>query len=425
MGALRWSGFVLGFAIYALTIVSLVNTLVLPRQADSIIGRVITRIVRGTLTIVSAKVGSYERRDQILGYAGPVWLLTMLLSWLLMVWVSFALLMWPFSTGNASFGDALRLAGSGMFTLGFATPGDGAPLVLTLAAAASGIGVVSLMIAFLPTLYGAFNRREVLVTLVEALAGSPAWGPEVLARQELIDNVSSLDGLYSRWADWAADVSESHTSYRTLIFLRSPSPLRSWVVALLAMLDAAALHLSLNPLTAPPTARWFMRMGIVALRELAATLGLPFNPDPKPEDDVHLTREEFDEGVAILTRVGWKAERDLDAAWIHYRGWRVNYEQTAYAIAMLIDAPPAPWSGPRRRARRVIPPARPPHREPSPEFFKIRKTTTTRRAIRGEGPTVQVKSLGSGRGSSPDNPPPEVAVGEPVSEPVTEPIEDR
>lgn len=385
MDALKWLGFLAGLGLFGVTVASLVNTLVLPRSASSVVGRFVTRAVRKALILITDRIDEYEPRDRIAAYAGPVWLLAMLFTWLAMVWIAFALLMWPVIDGNATFGRALELSGSSMFTLGFAIPGSGVPFVLTLGAAATGIGVVSLMIAFLPTLYGAFNRREVLVTMAEALAGSPAWGPEVLARQELVDNVDSLETLYLRWAEWSADVSESHTSYRTLVWLRSPTPLRSWLIALLAMLDAAALQLSLNPLTAPPSARGLMRMGIVTLRAIAASLELPFNPDPKPDDPVELTREDFDEGIAVLQRVGWNFERDVDSAWVHYRGWRVNYEQTAYGIAALIDAPPAPWSGPRRRAGRVIPPARPPHREPTLEFATLRKVTRKRRAAREGG----------------------------------------
>ena len=385
LDALKWLGFAAGLGLYGVIVASLINTLVLPRSASSVVGRVVSYLVRKGITVTTNRIDEYERRDRIAAYSGPLWLLVMLFSWLAMVWLAFALLMWPVIPEGASFGNALELAGSSMFTLGFASPGGGVPLVLTLAAAATGIGVVSLMIAYLPTLYGAFNRREVLVTMVEALAGSPAWGPEVLARQELIDNVHSLEPLYARWTEWAADISESHTSYRTLVWLRSPTPLRSWLIALLAMLDAAALHLSLNPLTAPPSARGLMRMGIVTLRALSSSLGLPYNADPRPEDPVALTRDDFDEGIAVLQRVGWKFERDPDDAWVHYRGWRVNYEQTAYSIAALIDAPPAPWSGPRQRAGRVIAPARPPHREPSLEFAALRRVTTKRRAARGAG----------------------------------------
>lgn len=384
MGALRWFGFVAGIALFATVVVSVFNVFVLPRQARSEFGLLTARIVRGAVRLVADRMPSYDLRDKILAYGGPGWLLVMLLLWLLLVWTSFALLMWPFLTVNAAFGDALRLSGSGMFTLGFATPDGAAPLILTLGAAASGLGVVSVMIGFLPALYAAFNRREILVTLLDALAGSPAWGPEVLARQELIDNVGALEKLYERWAEWASELSESHTTYRVLVYFRSPSPLRSWVIGLLAMLDAAALHLALNPYSAPSSARWLMRMGIVSLREIALSLRLPVDPDPRPDDPIVLTREEFSEGVAVMTAVGWKPERDQDTAWTHFRGWRVNYEQTAYAIARQVEAPPAPWSGPRNLAGRVIPPARPPHRQPSDISEGIRETTQKRRALRAK-----------------------------------------
>ena len=49
-------------------------------------------------------------------------------------------------------------------------------------AAASGLFVIAAQIGYLPTLYGAFNRRETEVTLLGSRAGTPPWGPELLAR---------------------------------------------------------------------------------------------------------------------------------------------------------------------------------------------------------------------------------------------------
>lgn len=394
MDELRWLAFAAGLGLFTVTTISVFNALVLPRSARAFFGTHVGIVLRGSLRLIANRMKSYERRDAVLAYGGPGWLLAMLILWLLLVWVSFALLMWVFLGPTASFWDALRLSGSSEFTLGFATPAGVVPLFLTLGTAAAGLGVVSLMIAFLPAVYSIYTRRETLVTLLDALGGSPAWGPEILARQELIDNTSALETLYQRWAEWAAEVSESHTTYRVLVFIRSPSPLRSWVIGLLAMLDAAALHLSLSPLTAPPSARWLMRTGIVSLRTIAASVGITFNPDPKPDDPTMLTREEFDEGVEWLTKSGWKPERDLDDAWVNFRGWRVNYEDTAYGLTRLVDAPPAAWSGPRRVSGRTIPPERPPHRQPGPEFEGLRETTLRRRAVRAEHHHVEPATKG-------------------------------
>ncbi len=232
-------------------------------------------------------------------------------------------------------------------------------------AAASGLTVVALLIAYLPVLYAAFNRRETLVNMFESLAGAPPWGPELLARQALIDNVGYLPRLYERWTEWAADISESHVNYRTLIYFRSPDPAASWLLSLLAVLDGAALHLALNPSSAPSEARPLMRVGYLAMRRLAGALNLPVAADPTPDDPLTLTREEFDHAVQRLRDAGWIPERSAQDAWPHFRGWRVNYEAAAYQIAYRLDLPPALWSGPRLPGRpAAAAPWRPSDRKP-------------------------------------------------------------
>jgi hypothetical protein len=247
--------------------------------------------------------------------------------------------------------------------------------------------IVALQIAYLPVLYGAFNRREVLVTLLDSRAGSPAWGPELLARHELVDNVHNLGILYQRWEEWAADVAETHASYPVLLWFRSPHPYRSWVIGLLAVLDAAAMQLATQPLHAPSEARAFLRMGYVCLRDLARVVGLSFDSDPKPDDPVQLSEENFQDALHHLADVGWPMERDAASAWIHFRGWRVNYESLAYRLADAVNAPPALWAGPRRNLPpRLQPPERPPHREPSVEVQRLRKLTAKRRSSRDASP---------------------------------------
>jgi hypothetical protein len=60
--------------------------------------------------------------------------------------------------------------------------------------------------------------------------------------------VPTFATLTPRWRGSlrTADVTESHTTYVSLVRFRSPRPLSSWAVALLAMLDSAALFLALS-----------------------------------------------------------------------------------------------------------------------------------------------------------------------------------
>jgi len=364
VSVVRWLGFAVGAALLLTTASSVVKTLLIPRASYSAIGSGLGRLIRGLFRKITARVEDLRQRERILAVIGPAWLISLLATWLAFLLLGFGLVLWPLKHGG--FPAALQEAGSSIFTLGFIRPSGPAPSAIVFLAGASGLALVALMIAYLPVLYAAFNRREIQVTTLEALAGAPAWGPELLARQALIGDVAYLPKVYDRWADWAADISESHTNYRALIYFRSPDPQASWLLGLLAMLDAAALHLSFNPSSAPAEARPLMRVGYLAMRKLASGVGIAVTEDPHPDDPLVLTRQEFDDAVEHMREAGWQFERSADEAWPHFHGWRVNYEAAAYALARFLDLPPAIWSGnrPRHRPPPQVP-ARPPHREPS------------------------------------------------------------
>jgi len=313
----------------------------------------------------------YETMDRLLGLLGPVSLLVLLGAWLLLFLLGYALLLWPLA--GDSFMSALRLAGSSLFTLGLAASPRGGATVVTFVAAATGLVVVALQIGYLPTIYGAYNRRETLVNMLESRAGEPAWGVELLAREQLIGSVESLGPFFTDWERWAADLTESHVNYPWLLSFRSPYPLRSWVVSLLAVLDAAALYLALVPGRAPSVssaARHCLRTGFLGFRALAGVYRVEMDPDPRPDAPIALTRQEFQEGLERLEAVGFAMERAPEEAWRQFRGWRVNYETAAYLLADRLVAVPAPWLGQRRHLRlpadagQVVAPVRPRHRSP-------------------------------------------------------------
>jgi hypothetical protein len=382
MTVIAWLAAALGLVIVLSTLMSVVTSLVLPRLGSSRIQNYAGRGMIKLFSRISHRFETYEARDRFLALQAPLYLIVILGIWLGALLVGFALLLWPFMRSGGLI-HAITVSGSSLFTLGFASEAGAAPRFLVFCAAAAGLTIVALQIAYLPVLYGAFNRREVLVTMLDSRAGSPAWGPELLARSELVDNVHNLASLYQRWEEWAADVAETHASYPVLLWFRSPHPYRSWVIGLLAVLDAAAMQLATQPLLAPSEARAFLRMGYMCLRDLATVVGLTFDPDPKPNDPIQLTEDNYQDAIHHLEHVGWTMQRGAAESWVHFRGWRVNYEALAYGIADAVNAPPALWAGPRRNLPpRLQPPERPPHREPSPEMQRIRKLTEKRRSNR-------------------------------------------
>ncbi|MFI8082862.1 hypothetical protein ACIF6L_18955 [Kitasatospora sp. NPDC086009] len=351
-----------GALILVLTVASILRTLVVPRGLYSSLVHRLWRGLRALLRLSATPFGGYRAQDRAQTWLAPLILLGMLGVWLGSMLLAYTLLL--HGTSRLNWAVSFREAGSSLFTLGFAS-GDRLHLsVIDFMAAASGPLVIALQIAYLPTLYGAYNRREVEVTLLKSRAGEPAWGPELLARQSLVDTETALPQLYRDWERLAADIGESHSNYPVLLSFRSPQPNRSWVVGLIAVMDAAAIHLAINPRSAPPEARLVLRAGFTALRDVGSSLRVAFDPDPAPDSPIRLSFTEFDAAVAMITAAGFPRERSAADAWPHFHGWRVNYEALAYELARRSDAVPALWTGPRDFTAPPIPPARPADRRP-------------------------------------------------------------
>lgn len=362
--AVDWLAIVVGVVLVVGTGSSLIRTLVVPRGLISRISVTEARhLVRQAFLFVAARFDNYETKDKILALSAPVSLIVQLIVWLALFGLGYGLILWAFI--DESFTSALREAGSSLFTLGFASTLTGSATVINFFAAFTGLIVIALQIAYLPTIYAAFNRRETLVTMLQSRAGAPAWGPEILARHQLVGLIGNLPAFYAEWERWAAEVAESHTSYPVIISFRSPHPLRSWALGLLAVMDSAALHLSLSPKKAPTEARLCLRMGFTALRYIADVSRIAYDADPFPDDPIELSYEQFLKGIERLREVEFPMERSPEEAWPHFRGWRVNYEAISYELMERIVAPPGPWSGARRRLKGLtIDPQRPADRTP-------------------------------------------------------------
>src|SRR3954454_16577143 len=272
----RWAAAAGGGLLVVIVWASVIETLIVARPVRNWLTRRVNGLVNAGFRVVTSRLGDYRRRDRVLVGQAAAILLAQLAAWLGVAFVGCWLLLWPVERDWVA---AFSAAVSSLFTLGYAEPTGAAPAAIVFAAAATGLVIVTLQIAYLPTLYGAFNRRETEVALLDARAGVPSWGPELLARTHyaLGSGVSTLDtlpGLYAQWERWAADVAESHTAYLPLVWFRSPRPLSSWVTGLLAVLDSSALFLALSPTSAPVVpARLRLRSGFLCFNQIARVMG--------------------------------------------------------------------------------------------------------------------------------------------------------
>jgi len=345
--------FLAGAWLVIVTLASAVRTFVLPRSAPDRITQSIFLAVRFFFGFPLKKATSYLVRDRILAWYAPIGLLMLVPGWNLLILLGYAGMYYGASDLDAY--SAFHKSGSALFTLGFdAVSGWGLSL-LSFSEAMLGLVLIALLIAYLPTIYSAFSRREAAVTLLEVRAGNPPSAEQMLLRYHRIHGFERLTDEWVRWETWFADIQESHTSLAALVFFRSPQPEHSWVTAAGAVLDAASISLAALDKPNDPQAALCIRGGYLALRAIADYFNIAYDPAPKPGDPISVRREEFDALLDNLASENVALKPDRDQAWIDFTGWRVNYDAVLIGLAGLTSAPKAPWSSDRARSWLVPP----------------------------------------------------------------------
>lgn len=340
--------FVAGFALVARTLMSALKSFILPRGARDVIVGFVFRELRRVFNVLAPKRRPYLERDRIFAYYAPITLALLTITWLVLVLIGFAAMYW--GLGGHTVWDAVQLSGSSLLTLGFAAPAGALETILTFAEAMSGLGLAALLVGYLPTMYAAFQRRELHVNLLEVQADRPASAVAWLERAQRLGRWDTLHSQWLGWESWFADVEESHTTLSALPFYRSQQPEHSWIVAAGAVLDAAALSRSLLDIPKDVQADLTIRAGYLCLRRIADFFGIKYDPAPASTDPTSVTREKFDAAADRLEAAGIPLRADRDAAFADFNGWRVNYDRPLLAISRLVLAPEAHWNTAEDRA---------------------------------------------------------------------------
>ena len=170
---MSWLGFAIGLGMLVFTWAAVLRTLVLTRAHAPLLERALIAGLRGAYVRVGRAFREPEATNNFFSTLAPVVLIVQLASWLALFFLGHALMFWPFVDGGLQ--EAARASGSSLFTLGISGPGGVAPTALIFVAAATGIIVVALYIAYLPTLYGQFNTREAAVSQLSTRSGAPPW----------------------------------------------------------------------------------------------------------------------------------------------------------------------------------------------------------------------------------------------------------
>ncbi|MGZ4691228.1 MAG: hypothetical protein ACXWAY_16515, partial [Acidimicrobiia bacterium] len=221
--------FVGGLVLVVVVLDSALRTFVLPRGATVRLTRAVSVLVRRVFDLRLRWARSYEARDRVMALFGPIAMFALVVLWMVMVVGGFTMIF--VAVENVSWKAGFLQSGSSLFTLGFEPPIGFWAATLGFAEAAIGLGLLALLIAYLPTIYGTFSRREVLVAQMSVRAGLPPSAENLLIRAHLIGWLENLNDLWAEYQLWFNEVEETHTSLSLLVFLRSPEPNRSWVTA--------------------------------------------------------------------------------------------------------------------------------------------------------------------------------------------------
>lgn len=347
----RIAAFAAGSALVLWTLLSAVRAVVLPRGEVVILSRLVFTTLRRVFNLFLRPAHSYERRDRAMAMYSPIGLLLLAGTWVVLVTLGFTGIFWGLGV------DPLRRAfvesGSSLLTLGYVRPSDLPTTIASFVEATLGLGLIALLISYLPSIYSAFQRREQAVVMLETRAGQPPSAATMIKRAHALARLDSLHPLWEQWEALFADLEETHTSQPSLPFFRSPIAGRSWVTASGTVLDAAALMSSVVNTQRDPQAELCLRAGFLCLRRIADYFQIPYDPDPDPDDPISIDRSEFDAVYQDLAEYGVPVRPNKEKAWRDFQGWRVNYDLALLGLASLTMAPYAQWSSDRSFNQRL------------------------------------------------------------------------
>jgi hypothetical protein len=336
--------FVLGVFLLALTFWDLFETVVVPRPTPGRF-RMARYLVRGSWRVIrTIRDGQHHRAyDTLLGLFAPAATIALLAAWLISLIVGYGLMLWAIRDQlrpiPADLGTTTYFAATSLLTIGF---GDivavGVPArIIVTTAAVGGLGAVALVVTFLFSLYGSYQRREIEVVKLQAAAGGPPSAVALLETYAQLDLVDRLPRLFDDWQRWAVEVLDSHVAYPLLGFFRSSHDNLSWISALGSVLDAASLVLTTIEDVPRGEAKLFKRVGTHLVEDI-------YNLGFRIGDGPGLDRTDFEAACYRLRQAGYRLVPD-DEAWPRFEAARGTYARRLEAMARYWATPATSWLG--------------------------------------------------------------------------------
>lgn len=350
-----------GLALLGIVMWDIFQTIVVPRPTPGRL-RLARYVIPPTWRLWRA-IGTRDRSkppsDWFLGLYAPAASILLFVLWLALIICADGLLLWALRSEvtppPAGFFDTLYFAGSSVLTLGFGeiiATGAASRLVV-LVAGATGLGVVALVITFIFSLFASYQRREVLVVTLSARAKAPPSAVTLLETHARLDMTGDLPELFRNWEHWSAEVLDSHVAYPLLGYFRSSHDNISWISALGAVLDSAALVVTTIEGVPRGQAEMLLRVGAHLVEDISNYVG-------QSHDGSAVDVAGFETAYEHLARAGYALEPQ-ERAWRAFERVRRTYAGRLDALAAYWATPAPSWSGHREPSGSAVheaPPAK-------------------------------------------------------------------
>lgn len=328
------------------------ETIILPRRITRKfrLARAFYRISWRPWSGIARCMRPSNRRETFLSFYGPLSLLFLFMVWAIGLMFAFAILHkaagsainisgMPDAGAHAGFWTDLYMSGTTFFTLGMGdvVPRSNIARVITVFEAGLGFGFLGLAISYLPVLYGAFSRREVNISLLDARAGSPPTASELLKRHTQPKSVDALAAYLQSWESWSAELMESHLSYPVLCYFRSQHNNESWLSALTTILDVSALLLAYGT----GALRWQAKMTFAISRHAIVDLSQVLNCPPLTDIKDRLPSGGCEKMIALMEAAA--IPHSMEGCSQMLTELRQMYEPYIASLSERLLMPVSPW----------------------------------------------------------------------------------
>jgi len=296
---------------------------------------------RAVYTAVALRLG--RNRDTrathpVLVWFFPAYILSLIIVYFVGAMTGFALLYWGTHAVD-TWHQAFIASGSGLNTLGFATPTNIVGQWLAIPEGALGLGIVVFLFTFVPSYQAVIRSREDKTSWLYVRTDGQPTGIALLEWCQRAGIGRNMRVLWEAWEDWFRTLGDTHSILPMLTISPSVQSGQSWVLAAAAVLDGAALAASSIDTGDVEAAKICVRTGTHALLAIAEALGRASSSAEQEKARPSRGRYEAARTRLCLAGIPLRSTADQETQWREFLSLRGQYEEALFFVARQTFAP--------------------------------------------------------------------------------------